>query len=175
MSLLDQWQSIWVAAARNYIESGAPENQTDDLFIGTRAPEYVCSFGGHDVVKGGGGSDVIDGCEGDDVLYGNGVQARGREADIFYFHSASGHDTIMDWSGGVRNGHGAGEDIVELHLFGFDMTDVHVTAQGRSEAVITVDGLSDWSVTVLGKGFGIEDVLISTTWFDVGTNTWQPG
>lgn len=120
------------------------EQPTDDLIIGDDFGNYMCGGPGTDTIYGNGGNDYIDGCEGNDILYG------GAGRDVFQFWKAS-HDKIMDWQRG---------DIFEIWTLATDISQVHINTVAPNQHVVTIDGVADFSVTVLGRSFGVEDILI---------------
>ena len=63
------------------------------MLFGGKGADQLFGGDGNDQLNGGAGADQITGGRGDDLLRG------GLGADTFYFDSASGHDTIVDFHG----------------------------------------------------------------------------
>jgi hypothetical protein len=97
------------------------------------------------VVKAGGGQDWIELCWDDDVVWG------GSGRDVFQAHTYASHDKIMDWQDG--------QDILEIAFHGATAADVNIERVSARQHIVTVDGHPDFSVEILGRGFGIEDII----------------
>ena len=118
-----------------------------EIMIGTRGPDAICGEGGNDIMKGGAGNDFIEGCWADDILWG------GAGRDVFQFYVYSSHDVIKDWQDR--------QDILELAFTGITLADVQIVHESRLVHTLTVKGHPEFSVEVIGRGFGLEDVLLT--------------
>lgn len=90
---------------------GTPGN---DVLVGSDRPEWMCGYGGNDIIIGGGGGDFIQGGDGDDWIRGSNGRDRiegGPGDDLL---EGDGRDDSIDGGPGndvIRGGNGDDELI----------------------------------------------------------------
>lgn len=175
--------TIYAGAGRDLVNSGAD----DDVIYGQQGVDTLSSHGGDDliyaggsadVVYGGNGADMLHGQSGNDALFGGGQAdtifggagddlidgGRGADAltgglgaDSFVFSLDSGRDVVSDFS--------AGEDHIDLSLFGVTFADIQAASNDTGEGLrIDLSALGGHGTVVLTGitegGLGEADFLL---------------
>lgn len=122
----------------------------DDVFIGSRAGDFVEGGDGDDVLSGGGGNDLLAGDGGNDIMDGGSGNDVFRVADWFgadTYRGGSGTDTIQFTGGAITASFtaDAASEVEVLRFVGHDLIGTDGDDEFDLSGIITIlNGRTIW-------------------------------